>query len=43
MEDKRRKAAGAMMCHAVDYELIGDDIQIVEIELDAGGTVIKKW
>lgn len=42
MEDKRRKAVGGMKCHEVDYELIGDDIQIVEIELDPGETVVAE-
>jgi hypothetical protein len=42
MEKKRKKAARDIMCHKVDYELIGDDIQIVEVELDPGGTVISK-
>jgi len=31
-----------MQCHEVDYEIIGDDIQIVEIELDPGETVIAE-
>ena len=31
-----------MMCHKVDYEIIGDDIQIVEVELDPGETVIAE-
>jgi uncharacterized protein (TIGR00266 family) len=31
-----------MICHEVDYEIIGDDIQIVEIELDPGETVIAE-
>ncbi len=31
-----------MRCHEVDYEIIGDDIQIVEIELDPGETVIAE-
>jgi len=29
-------------CHEVDYEIIGDDIQIVEVELDPGETVIAE-
>jgi len=29
-------------CHKVDYKVIGDDIQIVEIELDPGETVIAE-
>jgi len=31
-----------MRCHEVDYEIIGDDIQLVEVELDAGETVIAE-
>ena len=31
-----------MDCHEVDYKLIGDDMQIVEIELDPGETVIAE-
>jgi uncharacterized protein (TIGR00266 family) len=31
-----------MRSHEVDYEIIGDDIQIVEIELDPGETVIAE-
>jgi uncharacterized protein (TIGR00266 family) len=31
-----------VQCHEVDYEIIGDDIQIVEIELDPGETVIAE-
>ncbi|NOS36406.1 MAG: TIGR00266 family protein [Deltaproteobacteria bacterium] len=31
-----------MQCHEVDYEIIGDDIQLVEVELDAGETVIAE-
>lgn len=31
-----------MQCHEVDYKLIGDDLQIVEIELDPGETVIAE-
>lgn len=31
-----------MQCHEVDYELIGDDMQIVEVELDPGETVIAE-
>jgi uncharacterized protein (TIGR00266 family) len=29
-------------CHEVDYEIMGDDIQIVEVELDPGETVIAE-
>ena len=31
-----------MKCHEVDYEIFGDDMQIVEIELDPSETVIAK-
>lgn len=31
-----------MRCHEVDYEIFGDDMQIVEIELDPGETVIAE-
>ncbi|MBI9072720.1 MAG: TIGR00266 family protein [Melioribacteraceae bacterium] len=31
-----------MKCHEVDYELIGDDLQLVEVELDPGETVIAE-
>ena len=31
-----------MLCHEVDYKIIGDDIQIVEIELDPTETVIAE-
>ena len=31
-----------MKCHEVDYEIIGDDMQIVEVELDPGETVVAE-
>lgn len=31
-----------MRCHEVDYQIIGDSIQIVEVELDPGETVIAE-
>jgi len=31
-----------MRCHEVDYEILGDDIQLVEIELDPGETVVAE-
>jgi uncharacterized protein (TIGR00266 family) len=31
-----------MKCHEVEYELFGDDMQIVEVELDPGETVIAE-
>lgn len=31
-----------MQCHEIDYEILGDDIQIVEIELGPGETVVAE-
>jgi uncharacterized protein (TIGR00266 family) len=31
-----------MQCHEVDYKIIGDDMQIVEVELDPGETVVAE-
>ena len=31
-----------MKCHEVDYEIFGDDMQAVEVELDPGETVIAE-
>ena len=31
-----------MRCHEVDYEILGDDMQLVEVELDPGETVIAE-
>ena len=31
-----------MICHEVDYTIIGDDMQIVEVELDPNETVIAE-
>lgn len=31
-----------MQCHEVDYEIFGDDMQIVEVELDPGESVIAE-
>lgn len=31
-----------MRCHEVDYEIFGDDLQMVEVELDPGETVIAE-
>ncbi len=31
-----------MKCHEVDYEIIGQDMQVVEVELDPGETVIAE-
>ena len=30
------------ICHEVDYEVKGDDLQFVEIELDPGETVVAE-
>jgi uncharacterized protein (TIGR00266 family) len=32
----------SMKCHEVDYEIIGHDMQLVEVELDPGETVIAE-
>lgn len=31
-----------MKCHEVDYKIIGDDMQIVEVELDPSETVVAE-
>ena len=31
-----------MECHEVDYEIIGNDMQIVEVELDPGRLSLPK-
>ena len=31
-----------MKCHEVDYRIIGDDMQMVQVELDPGETVIAE-
>ena len=31
-----------MKCHEVDYDILGDDMQMVEVELDPGETVIAE-
>jgi uncharacterized protein (AIM24 family) len=31
-----------MKCHEVDYKIIGDDMQIVEVELDPSQTVVAE-
>ena len=31
-----------MQCHEVDYEIIGDDLQMIEVELDPGETVVAE-
>jgi len=36
------EASGPRRSHEVDYEILGDDMQIVEVELDSGETVIAE-
>lgn len=31
-----------MRCHEVDYQILGDDMQLVEVELDPGETVVAE-
>ena len=31
-----------MRCHEVDYEILGNSMQIVEVELDPGESVIAE-
>ena len=31
-----------MRCHEIDYEILGNDLQIVEVELDPNETVIAE-
>ena len=38
----RPSATPARRCHEIDYEIFGDDMQIVEVELDPGETVIAE-
>lgn len=35
-------SSSSRRCHEIDYEVFGDDLQIVEIELDPGETVIAE-
>jgi uncharacterized protein (TIGR00266 family) len=35
-------AGPARQCHEVDYEIFGDDLQLVEVELDPGETVVAE-
>jgi len=39
---KRRKQSANQSCHVVDYQILGDDMQIVEVELDSGETVVAE-
>lgn len=40
--EERRQQAINRQCHEVDYKIMGDDMQIVEVELDPGETVIAE-
>ena len=31
-----------MQCHKIDYEILGSEMQIVEVELDPGETVVAE-
>ena len=31
-----------MKCHKIDYEIFGDDMQVVEVELDPSETVVAE-
>ncbi len=39
---QRKKENLGKTCHVVDYEIKGDDMQVVEVELDPGETVIAE-
>lgn len=39
---QERKMQQPRKCHEVDYEIIGSDLQVVEVELDPGETVIAE-
>lgn len=40
--DTARAGGGARRCHEVTYQIYGDDMQVVEVELDPGETVIAE-
>jgi uncharacterized protein (TIGR00266 family) len=42
MVQKKKEAIGNRKCHEVDYQVLGDDMQIVEVELDYGETVVAE-
>ena len=42
MVQKRKEESANRSCHVVDYQVLGDDMQIVEVELDTGETVIAE-
>ena len=41
-EDRMNRVQEKMRCDDISYRIIGDDMQIVEIELDPGETVIAE-
>ena len=41
-QEKMNEAGQTIKCHEVDYNIMGDDMQIVEIELDPGETVVAE-
>lgn len=42
MVQEKREQMANRDCHEVDYEVLGDDMQIVEVELDPGETVVAE-
>jgi uncharacterized protein (TIGR00266 family) len=42
MVQEKREQMVNRDCHEVDYEVLGDDMQIVEVELDPGETVVAE-
>lgn len=41
-EESRSRGSSRRRCHEIDFKLIGDDMQLVEVELDPGETVIAE-
>lgn len=42
VQESMNSSGQTTQCHELDYKIIGDDMQIVEIELDPGETVIAE-
>ena len=42
MVKKKKERMANQDCHEVDFQVLGDDMQIVEVELDSGETVIAE-
>ncbi len=40
--EQARTASGTPHCHEIAYEIYGDDMQVVEVELDHGETVVAE-